>query len=157
MQPNSEKIKRTIAVRIVRDKTALLEQLKKTPILQLACEKIGIARATAYRWKDADPEFAKALGAALLEGKLLVNDVAESQLMAAIRERNMTAIVFWLKHHHPSYTTKVEITARIQENNELTPEQRALVEEALRRAALPSPDPTITKHERQADGQLTTG
>ncbi len=150
MQRNSEKKKQTIAARIAQDKTALLEQLKKTPILQLACEKIGVARSTAYRWREIDPEFIKALNGALLEGKLLVNDVAESQLMAAIRERNMTAIVFWLKHNHPSYKTKVEITAHIKENYELTPEQRALVGEALRRAALPSPGETTTKHERAA-------
>ena len=152
MQPGNEKRKSTVALRIAKGKAALLEQLKKTPIVQLACERIGITRATFYRWKkDNDPEFAKALEDSLLEGKLLVNDVAESQLMAAIRERNMTAIVFWLKHHHPSYTTKVEITAHIKDNYELTPEQRALVEEALRRAALPSPDSDATKHERATE------
>lgn len=151
MRRGREKWNKTIATRIAQDKAALLEQLKKTPILQLACEKIGIARATAYRWKDIDPEFTKSLDAALLEGKLLVNDVAESQLMAAIKERNMTAIVFWLKHHHPSYTTKVEITAHIKENYELTLEQQALVEEALRRAALPGPDSNTTQHERATE------
>lgn len=153
MQRGNEKRKRTIAARIAQDRAALLEQLKRTPVLQLACEKLGIGRATAYRWKNDDSEFAEALDEALLEGKLLVNDVAESQLMAAIKERNMTAIVFWLKHHHPSYTTKVEITAHIKDNYELTPEQRALVEEALRRAALPGPGPNATQHERAAEQQ----
>src|SRR3989344_2055138 len=135
MQRNNEKIKRTIAARIAVNRKALLEQLKKTPIMQIACERAGISRATAYRWKDDDPEFAKALDEALLEGKFLVNDIAESQLMAAIRERNLGAIVFWLKHHHPSYTTKVEITANVKNDYELTPEQKALVQEALRLAA----------------------
>ncbi len=129
--------KRTIQLRIARNRAELLEQLKKTPIVQIACEKIGISRATVYRWREADTEFAKEMDQALLDGKLLVNDVAESQLMAAIRERNMSAIVFWLKHHHPSYVTKVEINANIKEAHELTPEQRLLIQEALRLAALP--------------------
>ena len=87
-----------------------------------------------------DEEFAKITDESLAEGKLLVNDMAESQLMSAIRDRNMTAIIFWLKHHHSSYGTRVEITAKIQDKQELTSEQKALVEEALRLAALPSPD-----------------
>ena len=29
-------------------KEALLEQLRKTPILQIACEKVGISRVTLY-------------------------------------------------------------------------------------------------------------
>lgn len=125
-----------------KDKTKelLIEQLKRTPIVQLACEKIGISRATYYRWRKEDEEFIKITDESLAEGKLLVNDMAESQLMSAIRDRNMTAIIFWLKHHHPSYGTRVEITARIQDKQELTSEQKALVEEALRLAALPSPD-----------------
>lgn len=147
MQPNKEKLKRTIGIRVAENRRVLLEQLKKTPILQIACEKVGIGRATVYRWKNEDQEFAKALDGALFEGKMLVNDVAESQLMAAIKERNLGAIVFWLKHHHPSYTTKVEITANVKNDYELTPEQKALVQEALRLAALPSLRPDNKNHE----------
>src|SRR3989344_7261965 len=124
MQPNLKKRAATIAARIARDKATVIEQLKKTPIVQLACERSGVTRSTFYRWRDKDNEFAEAVAAALLEGTLLVNDVAESQLMTAIRERNMTAILFWLKHHHPAYTTKVEINAHIKDDYELTPEQK---------------------------------
>lgn len=140
MQRNSEKRKNTIATRIARDKAAVLEQLKKTPIIQIACERAGVARSTVYRWIGQDKEFAKSVDQAVLQGTLLVNDVAESQLMAAIRERNITAIIFWLKHHHDAYKTKVEVVASItNQNYELTPEQKQLVQEALRLAALPSP------------------
>ena len=67
----------------------------------------------------------------------MVNDVAESQLMAAIRERNMTAIIFWLKHHHKEYGHIIKIAAQINHITEtLTPEQEALVREALRLASL---------------------
>ena len=154
MQPNLKKRAATIAARIARDKATVIEQLKKTPIVQLACERSGVTRSTFYRWRDKDNEFAEAVAAALLEGTLLVNDVAESQLMTAIRERNMTAILFWLKHHHPAYTTKVEINAHIKDDYELTPEQKGLIQEALRLAALPKPGDLLTNAE-QKDHETT--
>lgn len=121
-----------------KDKELLIEQLKKTPIIQIACEKAGIGRATYYRWCKEDTGFAKKAEEALRDGSWLVNDMAESQLMSAIRDKNMTAIIFWLKHHHKSYATKVEVTAKINDSEPLTPEQEAVVREALRLAALSS-------------------
>lgn len=116
-------------------KTLLLEQLKKTPIVQIACEKAGVGRATYYRWRKEDPEFAKTADEAIYEGSFLVNDMAESQLMSAIRDRNLTAIIFWLKHHHPKYATRVEVSGRIEHlRQELTEEEKQLVERALRLA-----------------------
>ena len=120
-----------------KNKELLIEQLKKTPIVQVSCEKVGIGRATFYRWKQEDQDFATRAEEALTEGSSLVNDVAESQLMSAIRDKNLTAIIFWLKHHHTAYATKVEVTARLRADNEvLTPEQEALVARALRLATL---------------------
>jgi len=40
-------------------KKLLIEQLKKTPIVQMACEKTGVARSTYYRWKKQNKTFAK--------------------------------------------------------------------------------------------------
>ena len=117
-------------------KALLLEQLKKTPIVQIACEKLGISRMTYYRWRKDDPEFTKASDTALNEGSLLVNDMAESQLMSAIRDKNMTAIIFWLKHHHQNYTSRLEITGHLKHSEELTPEQKKLVQKALALASL---------------------
>lgn len=120
-----------------KNKELLLEQLKKTPIVQVSCEKVGIGRATFYRWKQEDQDFATKADEALVEGSALVNDVAESQLMSAIRDKNLTAIIFWLRHHHPNYANKLEVTARLKAENEvLTPEQEAIVTRALRLAAL---------------------
>lgn len=112
-------------------KQLLLEHLTKTPIVQIACEKSGMSRATYYRWRKDDPEFAREADASLKEGRLLVNDMAESQLMSAIRDKNMTAIIYWLKHHHESYTTRVEITGSLKTEHVLTEEQEALVQKAL--------------------------
>lgn len=119
------------------NKEALIAQLKKTPIIQIACEKSGIGRATYYRWRKEDSDFDSKAEEALLEGSSLINDAAESQLISAIKDKNLTAIIFWLKHHHATYATKVEVTARLKADNEvLTPEQEALVTKALQLAAL---------------------
>ena len=118
-------------------KEQLIEHLKKTPIIQIACEKSGIGRATYYRWKKEDKEFSDKADESIEESSALVNDIAESQLMSAIKNQNMTAIIFWLKHHHPAYATKVEVTARLKADNEiLTPEQEILVTRALKLASL---------------------
>ena len=131
---------KTIEKRKSKNKEQILEFLKKTPIVQIACEKSGVGRASYYRWRKEDSEFAIASDQALLDGSLLVNDMAESQLMSAIKDKNMTGIIFWLKHHHPAYATRVEITAtnKNQEIN-LTDEQKELLNKALEMAALVPP------------------
>lgn len=131
------KEKTTIELRQDKNKKLLLEQLKKTPIIQIACEKIGVGRASYYRWRKEDAEFAKEADTAIIEGSFLINDMAESQLMAAIRDRNLTAIIFWLKHHHSTYATKLHIDADVKNiNDELTPEQESLIREALKLTSL---------------------
>jgi predicted DNA binding protein len=123
---------KAIVVRIEKEKELLLEQLKKTPIVQIACEKTGIGRATYYRWRKEDSKFSNAADAAILEGSLLVNDMAESQLLGAIREGNMTSIIFWLKHHHPAYETRIELRQAFTRPDEaLTDEQNEAVKKAL--------------------------
>lgn len=112
-------------------KEALLEQIRKTPIVQIACEKLGISRWTFYRWKKEDVEFAKKVDEAIFDGRLLVNDLAESQLIGAVKDRNFAAIMYWLKHHHPSYKTRVEIEGTVNTIQELSPEQKELVRKAL--------------------------
>lgn len=127
----------TITKRQNSQKQDLLEKLKETPVVEVACRKLGIARATYYRWKLSDDKFAKEAEMALETGSALVNDMAESQLLTAIKDQNMTAIIYWLNHHHPAYATRVEVTAHLKNQNEtLTPEQEALVTKALQLASL---------------------
>lgn len=125
------------AIRQQTQKEILLEQLKKTPIVQVVCEKVGIGRTTYYRWHKDDKEFAEKADAALSEGASLINDMAESQLVSAIKDKNLTAIIFWLKHHHKAYATKVEVTANLKQPvDELSLEQKELVDQALKLAGL---------------------
>ncbi|MEA2020779.1 MAG: phBC6A51 family helix-turn-helix protein [Patescibacteria group bacterium] len=137
----------TVEARIIKNKKLLLEQLKKTPIIQVATEKVGISRATYYRWRKEDKNFAEEAEEAKREGIQLVNDMAESQLLAAIRDRNMTAIIYWLKHHHVDYSTRIEIAGKIRhEHYELTAEQKDLMKKAIR-LALPEAEEDNT-HEK---------
>lgn len=124
-------------IRKAEQKQQLIEQLKKVPVIQIACEKLGISRMTYYRWHKEDETFAEAADTAITDGSGLVNDLAESQLMTAIKNGNLTAIIFWLKHHHKAYATKVEVTTKLQQPlDALSPEQQALVEQSLQLAGL---------------------
>lgn len=114
-----------------KNKELFLEQLRKTPVVQAVCEKIGIARWTAYRWKQEDPEFAKAFDEAVNEGRCLVNDVAISQLLNAIKNGNLTAIMFWLKHFDQNFKTRVEIEGALKTVQELSPQQEELMKKAF--------------------------
>jgi ACT domain-containing protein len=124
----------------LQDRTAMnrklmLEQLQKTPIVQVCCEKLSIARSTYYRWREEDPEFAKQADKALAEGVALINDLTESQLLSAIKNGNISSIFYWLNHRHSAYSNKLEITAKVK-NEVMTPEQAELIKKALENANL---------------------
>lgn len=112
------------------NKQALIDQLKRTPIVEVACKKSGIGRATFYRWRKNDPKFAEATDFAIQEGASLVNDMAESQLINAIKEGNLTGIIFWLKNHHKQYSPKLEVTTK-SADLPLTEDQKELIRKSL--------------------------
>ena len=115
-----------------KQKQLLLEQLRKTPIVEIACEKAGISRATYYRWRKENSDFTKTADEAIIDGESFINDMSESQVISLIKEKNWPAISFWLKHHHPKYANKIEVEANIKQLDEkLTPEQEAIVRKAL--------------------------
>jgi len=118
-----------------KEKELLIEQLRKIPIIQIACEKIGIARATYYRWTKEDKKFSECVQSAIAEGKALINDMAISQLLSAIHDRSLPAILFWLRHNHEDYKDKVEITTN-NKTETLTEEQQQLIASALEKGGL---------------------
>lgn len=130
------KSKNTIEKHQSKEKDKVLEQLKKMPIAQLACERAGISRATYYRWRNDDKKFAESADKALEEGEALITDMTESQLISLIRDRNFQALQLWLRHHHPKYANKVEVDGHLTySDEELTSEQASIVKEALRLAS----------------------
>lgn len=107
------------------------EELKTIPIIQVACEKTGVSRNSVYRWKKEDKSFSKKMDQAMSDGVAFVNDMSESQLLTMIKEKNWSAISFWLKHRNDNYKEKIEITNN-QDSENLSPEQKKIVRNALR-------------------------
>lgn len=124
-------MKPSIASRIHEEKKRLLEHLEKTPIVQIACEKSGVGRSTYYRWIEQDKKFARSAKQALSKGILIMNDLAESQLLKSVRDGNMTAIIFWLKSRHLSYWNKLEIVEN-NDKEELTKAQKEVIRRVLK-------------------------
>ena len=112
-----------------------LDELRKVPIVQVACEKTGIARNTVYRWKRDDTKFAKDFDEAMSDGVAFVNDMGESQLLTLIKEKNFPAVRFWLNKRHPAYKDKIEVTTK-EDIEALTPSQAKIVRQALKLASI---------------------
>lgn len=111
------------------------EELAKVPIVQVACEKTGVSRNSVYRWRKEDKAFASKMDKALADGVALVNDMSESQMLTMIKEKNWSAISFWLRHRNDNYKDKIEVITK-EESEALTPAQAKIVRQALRLAAI---------------------
>ncbi len=107
-------------------KKRVIKELMLVPIVQLACKRAGVSRATYYRWLKEDPKFALECDEALEEGRQSINDLAESKLIHRINEGDMRAITLWLSNNKENYrknptqivtreATWVEILASIEE------------------------------------------
>ncbi len=127
----------TITARQNKLKEAFLEQLKRTPTIETACQKVGVARATVYRWIKADKRFEKQVDGALTEGRMFMSDIAENQLFSLIGDKKIEAIRLYLSTHNPRYSNKLEVSNSLLDNNEpLTKEQKKLIREALKLSSL---------------------
>lgn len=129
-------IKLELNMKKIKLQNQFFEELKKVPIVQVACEKTGISRNSIYRWKKEDPEFSKKMDQAISDGVAFVNDMSESQLLTMIKEKNWSAISFWLRHRNDNYKNKINISGSIETINELSSEQKELVNQALKLAGI---------------------
>lgn len=114
----------TLAEDTEKQKKALVAQLRRTPIVQLACERVGIGRSTYYKWRVYDHIFARAAEKAQEAGKFFINDLAESRLLRMVQDDNLTAIIFWLKHNNPKYA----VTTRFIHEYEVATERMSVEE-----------------------------
>lgn len=110
------------------------EELRKVPIVQVACEKTGLSRNSIYRWRKEDKKFAEKMDQAMSDGVEFVSDMSESQLLTMIKEKNWSAISFWLKHRNANYRDKIEISTK-EDKEELTPAQKKIIRNALKMGA----------------------
>ncbi|MEY4602586.1 MAG: hypothetical protein RL292_527 [Candidatus Parcubacteria bacterium] len=120
-KPRMDKRQKTLAEHTQKQKDTLIEELAKCPIVQVACERTSIGRATYYKWRSEDTEFRRVSDKAVDEGRKFVNDIAESQMIRKIKEGNMTSIIYWLKNNSPRYTEKR--TEEVESLGVLPPEQ----------------------------------
>lgn len=136
---NNDKKQNTIKERQQREKELLLEQLRRIPVALVACEKVGVGRTTYSRWRSEDEDFRKAADDAMQEGDAVLNDMTETQLVNLIKDQkkpHFGAIRFRLSRCHPKYADKLQLLGNISITDEqLTPEQEAVVREALKMAA----------------------
>jgi len=80
--------------RIKKRQRVMLEALKKTMgVVQPACEKSGVARATHYGWVQNYPDYAQAVN----ELREVSIDFAEGKLLQLIDKKNPSATIFFLK------------------------------------------------------------
>ena len=103
-----------------KQKKEIVEELKKTPIIQYACQKYNVPRSTFYRWTKSSKEFEKEVKAALVDGCDLINDLAISQLISKIKNGDNTMTIFWLKCKHPDFLDVKRINHVITEKRENT-------------------------------------
>ena len=124
-----------------KDKQAIIDNLKRMPIIEVACTKSGVSRASFYRWKIQDPEFAKAVEEAQADGDALIGEVAVSKIIKGINDDNLTAAMYWLNHRDPRFSNKVEITTGAKPQEALTPDQAEAVNKALVLTGLSEKEP----------------
>lgn len=81
----------------------LLAELEKTGIASNACSKVGLPRATYYRWREEDLEFRFGTDTAIEAGRSNMVDFAESKLVKNMNEGQQRAIEYYLKHNDDRY------------------------------------------------------
>ncbi len=128
--------RKTITARQNKLKEAFLEQLKRTPTIETACQKVGVARSTVYRWINTNKQFEKKVDEALTEGRTFMSDIAENQLFSLIGEKKIEAIRLYLSTHNARYSNKLEVSGSISKDEPLTREQKQLIREALKLSSL---------------------
>lgn len=131
---------KTIVKRQQKDKEAVIENLKRMPIIEIACNKSGVSRASFYRWKEQDSAFSQAVDKAHEEGEALIRDVAVSKIIKGINEDNLTAAMYWLNHRDPRFSNKVEISTTTKPQESLSKEQEDAVNKALALTGLTESD-----------------
>ena len=131
----------TITKRQTKLKQALLEQMKRTPTLEQACQKVGVSRMTVNRWRTKSKRFDGEVEAALREGREFVSDVAETQMFNLIGQGKQEMIKYFLSHNNARYANKLELSGTIATKDEpLTVEQKKLIREAMKLSPLRNKD-----------------
>lgn len=123
----------TIKAKIKKQKELLLEQLRTIPIVEIACKRTGVSRATFYRWREEDEGFKTDVENSKVDGVENINDMSEAQLIGMIKEKKFQATGLWLKHNHQRFMSedKINLAQRQRKAVELDSNKKELLKEAL--------------------------
>jgi len=116
------------------DKKKFLDELEKTPFVLHASKKVGIDKATIYRWRKKDKKFAKEMDQALSIGIASVCDVAEGQLTKMINQGDFKSIKFFLENNKKEYIRPRPINVFMDKSSRegsLTNDQRERLDKIL--------------------------
>jgi len=89
-------------MRTQNEKNKFIEELKEIPIVSVVCKRTGIAKSTFYRWMK-DSVFNEKVQDAEEVGRFNVTDIAEGQLISAMRKGEKWAIQYWLESNSKRY------------------------------------------------------
>ncbi len=95
-----------VVKRIAEQKLQIIDVLLKMPVIQVAVKRVGISRATYYRWCEEDREFDRVATEAIREGSMVINELAQSKIIEQMSTGNMTAAIFWLKSRDPKFSDR---------------------------------------------------
>lgn len=94
-------------------KTKVLEYFKKTPggTFTAACKAAGLPYSTGHDWRRDDEQFNRDVIEARKAADDIGGDFAESKLMEAINNNELTGIIFYLKtkHKNRGYTERHDV------------------------------------------------
>lgn len=102
----------------IKLKSLFIETLERVPLVEHACAKLGVARATYYRWCNNDSEFFASCKNAQDKGREVYCDLAESKIMARINNDDRWAEEYYLSHNSSRYSRYKVIKEAIPEINE---------------------------------------
>lgn len=128
----------------------LIEELEKTPIIQVACDKVGISRNTFYRWMKEDEDFLARVSEAMSLGTGLVNDVAISNVFEGIKRKDPMYTKYWLDRKHPDFRKPFVFKV---DSDDLISHFRSTMEGVKKREIEEGIKNTITEDERKKNEQ----
>ena len=93
-----------------KDRKKFLDTLRDFPIVSVAAKRSGIDKSQIYRWRKKDKEFSDEMDKCLIQGRDSINDLAESQVISAIRNGNERMTKFWLENNCKRYVKPRPVT-----------------------------------------------
>jgi hypothetical protein len=93
---------------MIDDKTKLklLREIEKNGNVYMSCLRVGIDKATYYRWRERDREFRKISDRAVSTGRENNCDIGEHALMLKVKDKDLGAIKYLLSHNSSRYKPK---------------------------------------------------